>query len=136
MPILVPIGPDVWHLSHMFVCVTPTPSKYPLGLEVNFFSRCPFPDESAYVCQFLSRSVQWFATGPSVTAKVSSIFSRCWHCLAQKHAKKQHLYIENYNSGPNMLTSTSTTNFLHGNFLSVALRGSLAEVLMVMCTHT
>ena len=96
-----------------FLYVWPTnPLQIPLeAREVTFFSRCPFPDKSANVCQIWSRSVQWFATGPSVTAKVSSVFSRCWRWLAQKHATKQHLYIENYNSGPNMLTSTSLPYF-------------------------
>ena len=84
------------------------------------------------MCQIWSRSVQWFATGPSVTAKVSSVVSRCWRWLAQTHAKKQHLYIENYNSGPNMLTSTSLTFF---TAIFLAFRSSLAEILMVMCRH-
>ena len=48
---------------------------------------------------------------------VSSALSHWARCLAQKHAKKQHLYIENYNSGPNM-----QTNFLHSNFRSVGWR--------------
>ena len=37
-------------------------------------------------------------------AKVSLALSRCARGLAQKHAKKQHLYIENNNSGPNVTT--------------------------------
>ena len=37
-------------------------------------------------------------------AKVSSALSRCARCLVQKHAKKQHLSIENNNSGPNVTT--------------------------------
>ena len=78
------------------------------------------------VCQFWSRSVQWFATGPSVTATVSSGFSRCWRWLAQKHAKKQHLYVNNYNSGPNMLTVTSLPFF---TAIFLAFRGLLAEVI-------
>ena len=79
----------------------PKPLQIPPGARhVKRFSRCPFPDESAYVCQIWSRLVQWFATGPSVTAKVSSVFSRCWRWLAKKHAKKQHLYFEKYSSGP------------------------------------
>ena len=51
VPNLVPIGPAVWHHSHIFlICDTLTPLKCPLGLEgLIFFSRCPFPDESACV---------------------------------------------------------------------------------------
>ena len=65
-------------------------------------------------------------------ANVSSSLSRCTRWLAQKHAKKQHLYIKNYNSGPNMLTSTSL-NFFIAIFL--AFSGVLAEELMVLCRH-
>ena len=53
-------------------------------------------------------------------------------CLAQKHAKEQHLYIENGNSGPNMQTSTSLTFF---TAIFVALGGALAEELMICCRH-
>ena len=42
------------------------------------------------------------------------------------------LYIENYNFGPNILTSTSLTFF---TAIFVAFRSSLAEVLMKMCRH-
>ena len=58
--------------------------------------------------------------------------SRCTRCLVQKHAKKQHLYIKNYNSGPNMTTSASLTFF---TAIFLALSGALAEELMVMCRH-
>ena len=132
---------QMWSRSVQLFGIFPTflyvwphnPLQIPSGFEkLILFSRCPFPDEPAYVCQIWSRSVQWFATGPSVTAKVSSVLSRCWCWLAQKHAKKQHLYTENYNSGPTMLTSTSLT-FFTAIFLTC--RGALAEVLMVMCRH-
>ena len=70
---------------------------------------------------------------PECVLRFSSALSRCARCLAQKkHAKKQHLYIENYNSGPNMTTSTSLT-FVTAIFL--ALSGALADELMVMCRH-
>ena len=51
---------------------------------------------------------------------------------AQKHAKKQHLYVKNYNSGPNMQTSTSLTFF---TAIFVAFSGALAEELMIFCRH-
>ena len=49
-----------------------------------------------------------------------------------KTRKKTHLYIENYNSGPNMLTSTSLTFF---TAIFVAFSGALAEELMIFCRH-
>ena len=126
VPNLVPIGPDIFSTCLLYVW-PPNPLQIPRGArEVNFFSRFPFPDQSAYVCQIWPRSVQWFATGPSVTAKVSSVFCRSWCWLAQKHTQKQHLYIENYNSGQNMLTSLSLTFF---TAIFLAFRGSLVEVL-------
>ena len=42
------------------------------------------------------------------------------------------LYIENYNSGPNMQTSTSLTFF---TAIFVAFSGALAEELMIFCRH-
>ena len=70
----------------------PNPLLIPLrAREVTFFSRCPFPDKTAYVCQIWPRSVQWFATGPSVTANVSSGFSRC--CAdSRKNTPKNNIY--------------------------------------------
>ena len=84
-------GPDRYsclaYLPHV-VWWPPNPLQKTLGARyVNLFSRCPFPDESACVCQIWSRLVQWFATGPSMTDKVSSVCSRCWRRLAQKHGK-------------------------------------------------
>ncbi len=67
-----------------------------------------------------------------ICAKVSSAFRRCTRWLAQKHAKKQHLYIEHFNSGPNMQTSTSLTFF---PAIFVAFRGALAKELMIFCRH-
>ncbi len=64
--------------------------------------------------------------------KVSLVFSHRARCLAQKHAKKQHLYIENGKSGPNMQTSTSLTFF---TAIFVPLGGALAEELMICCRH-
>ena len=58
VPNLFPIGPAVWHPSHMFECVTT--SLCPSGIKGLMFSSCPFPDEYAYVCQRCSRSVQLF----------------------------------------------------------------------------
>ena len=135
VPNLVPIGPArcLAYFPYGCMCDRLTHSKYLLGLErLILFSRYPFTDDSAYVCQIWSRSVQWFVTEPSVTAKVSSVFSPCWRGLVQKHAKKQQLYIENYNSGPNILTTTSLRFF---TAIFLAFHGSLAEVLIVMCRH-
>ena len=46
--------------------------------------------------------------------------------------KKQHLYVENYNSGPNMLSPTSLTFF---TAIFLAFSGALAEELMILCRH-
>ena len=72
---------------------------------------------------------------PQICAKVSSAFRRCTRWLAQKHAKKTTLmilYIENYNSGPNMQTSTSLTLC---TAIFVVFSGALAEELMIFCRH-
>ena len=76
-------GPDrsscLAYFPHFCMYDPLTHPNIPLGLDrLILFSLCPFPDESAYVCQIWSRSVQWFSTGPSVTDKVSSVLSRCW----------------------------------------------------------
>ena len=50
---VVPIGPAVWHISHIVLMCDPNPLQIIIGSrEVNLFSRCPFPDESACVCHF------------------------------------------------------------------------------------
>ena len=77
----------------------------------NLFGVYPFPHEFAHVCQIWCQSAQPFGSFSRICAKVSSAFRRCTRWLAQKHSKKQHLYIKNYNSGPNMQTSTSLTFF-------------------------
>ena len=48
------------------------------------------------------------------------------------HAKKQHLYIENNNSGPNIMTRPLPA-FIAA--ISVAFSGALAEELMAVCRH-
>ena len=63
-------------------------------------------------------------------ANVSSAISGTAHCLAQqKHAKKTTLYIEKYNSGPILTTSTLLTFF---TAIFVAFGGAFAEELMAM----
>ena len=58
-------GPAVWHISNIFEFVTPKPLQMPLGARgVNYFSLFPFPDESVYVCQVRSQSVQGFGSFP------------------------------------------------------------------------
>ena len=51
---------------------------------------------------------------------------------SRKTRQKQHLYIENYNSGPTMQTSTSLSFFTQ---IFVAFSGALAEELMIFCRH-
>ena len=51
---------------------------------------------------------------------------------SRKNTPKKHLYIENYNSGPNMQTSTSLTFF---TAIFVTFSGALAEELMILCRH-
>ncbi len=95
----------------------------------------PFPDESAHVCQIWYQSVQPFGSFSWICASLVRLLLSLSHrarCLAQKHAKKQHLYIENYNSGPNMQTTTSLTFF---TAIFVALGGALAKELMICCRH-
>ena len=89
-----------------FYPLTPPPQCPPCVSRGNLFGVYPFPDKSAHLCQIWCQSVQPFGSFSRICAKVSSALSRCACCLAQKHAKKHHLYIKNYNSGPNMTTST------------------------------
>ena len=59
VPNLFTIGMSVLHLSNIFEFVTQNPNQMSLGAGgVNLFSIFPFPDESVYVCQVWSRSVQ------------------------------------------------------------------------------
>ena len=51
---------------------------------------------------------------------------------SRKNTNKQHLYIENYNSGPNILTITSLSFF---TAIFVALGGALAVDFMIVCRH-
>ena len=88
-----------------------TPQVPPCVSRGNLFGVYPFQYEFAHVCQIWCQSAQPFGSFSRICAKVSSAFRRCTRWLAQKHVKKQHLYIENYNSGPNMQTSTSLTLF-------------------------
>ena len=114
-------------------CWPPKKPQSALCLEGQFVRRIyPFPYEFAHVCQIWCQSAQPFGSFSRICAKVSSAFRRCTHWHAQKHAKKQHLYIENYNSGPNMQTSTSLTFF---TAIFLAFSGALAEELMIFCRH-
>ena len=80
----------------------PPPQVPPFVSRGNLFGVYPFPYGFAHVCQIWCQSAQPFGSFSRICAKVSSAFSRCTRWLAKKHAKKQHLYIENYNSGRNM----------------------------------
>ena len=65
VPNMFTIRPTVWHLSNMFEFVTPNRLQISLGARwVNYVSLFPFPDESVYVCQVWSRSVQGFGSFP------------------------------------------------------------------------
>ena len=109
-----------------------TPKCPPCVSRGNLFGVYPFPNEFADVCQIWCQSTQPFDSFSRICAKVSSAFRRCTRWLAQKHAKKQHLYIDNYNSGPNMQTSTSLTFF---TAIFVAFSGALAEELLIFYRH-
>ena len=132
MPHLVPIGPAVWYISHIFVCVTPNPLQIPLGVrQVNFLA-------IVHSQMNLHTGVKFGSERSSCLRQDRRRLLRLVRFLAavgaesRKTRQKQHLYIGNYNSGPSMLTSTSLTFF---TAIFLAFRGSLAEVLMVMCRH-
>ena len=123
VPNLVPIGPAVWQLPQILKYLLPkTLHVPPCVSRGNLFGIYPFPDESAHVCQIWCQSAQPFDSFSQIFAQVSSAFRRCTRWLVQKHAKKQHLYIENFNSG---------TNFLHSNYRSVqwCARGGVNDIL-------
>ena len=117
--------PDFWIVDPL-----KPPKCPPCVSRGNLFGVYPFPYEFAHVCQIWYQSAQPFGSFSRICAKVSSAFRRCTRGLAQKHAKKQHLYIDNYISGPNMLRSTSLS-FVTAIFL--AFSGTLAEELMILC---
>ena len=119
--------PDVWIVDPL-----KPPKCPPCVSRGSLFRVYPFPYESAHVCKIWCQSAKPFGSFSRICAQVSSAFRRGTRWLAQKHAKKQHLYIENYNSGPNMQTSTSLTFF---TAIFVAFSGALAEELMIFCRH-
>ena len=69
------------------------PQVPPFVSRGKLFGVYPFPCEFAHVCQIWCQSAQPFGSFSRICAKVSSAFRRCKRWLAQKHAKKQHLYI-------------------------------------------
>ena len=135
MPNLVPIGSAVWHISHiLWICDPLTPSKYPLGLErlivlpdvqshMNLHTCVKFgPDRSSG----LRQDRRW----PRLVRFLAAVGAD-----SRKNTPKNNINIKNYNSDPNMLTSTSLTFF---TAIFLAFHGALAEVLllMVMCWHS
>ena len=110
------------------------PEMPPCVLRFNWFGIYPFPDDSAHVCQIWCKSVQPFGSFSWVWATLVRLLATgCAVSRAKKKTRqKQHVYIENYNSGPNMQTSTSLTFF---TAIFIALGGALAEELMLWCRH-
>ena len=98
----------------------------------NLFGVYPFPDELAHACQIWCQSAEPLGRYSRICTKVSSGFRSCAHWLAQKHAKTQHLYIENDNSGPNMQTSKSLSFF---TAIFVAFSGALAKEFIIFWRH-
>ena len=120
-------SPDFWIVDPLN-----PPNCPPCVSRGNLFGVYQFPYEFARVCQIWCQSAQPFGSFSRICAKGSSAFRRCTRWLEQKHAKKQHLYIENYHSGPIMQTSTSLTFF---TAIFVEFSGALAEELMIFCRH-
>ena len=130
-PKLVPIDRTASNI--LLNCWPPKTSQMPPFVSRgNLFCVYPFPYEFAHVCQIWCQSAQPFGSFSRICDNASSAFRRSTRWLARKHAKKQYLYIENYNSGPNMQTSTSLTFF---TAIFVAFSGVLAEELMIFCRH-
>ena len=117
---------------HCLMCDPLTTSKYPLGLDMLIV----LPD--VYSQMNLHTGVKFGSERSSCLRQDRRRLLRLVRFLAavgaesRKTRQKHHLYIGNYNSGPSMLTSTSLTFF---TAIFLAFRGSLAEVLMVMCRH-
>ena len=109
-----------------------TPQVPSLCFKGQFVWRISIPIWICTCVPNLCQSAQPFRSFSRICAKVSLAFHRCTRWLAQKHAKKQHLYIDHFNSGPNMQTSTSLTFF---TAIFVAFSGELAEQLMIFCLH-
>ena len=92
-------------LPTFWICDPLKPPMCPLCVSRgNLIGVYLFPNESAHVCQLWCQSVQPFDSFSPTCVQVSSSLSRCTRQLAQKHTKKQYLYIEDHNSSPNMLT--------------------------------
>ena len=98
------VGANRTASQYFWIVDHPKPPSAPCVSRGNLFGVYPFPYEFAHVCQIWCQSAQLFGSFSRMYAMVSSGFRRCARWLAKKHAKKQHLYIENYNSGPNMQT--------------------------------
>ena len=146
VPNLMPIGPAVWHLPPTFEFVTPNPPMSWGELYLAYVHSQTNPQtctkfganrssrltayQDFWICDPLNPPEKRATFG--VNRSSGSALSHRARCLAQKHAKKQHLYIENYNSGPNMQTTTSLPFF---TAIFVALGGALAEKLMICCRH-
>ena len=67
---------------------------------------------------------------PECVLRLVRLFAAVCADSRKNTPKKQHLYIENYNSDPNMQTSTSLTFF---TAISVAFSGALAKELLIFC---
>ena len=135
VPNLVPIGPAVCHLSHIvLMCDTLTPSKYPLGLEGLIFLADAHSQINLHACvnfgpdrsSGLRQDRRWLISLVRLLAAVRADSRR------NTPKNNNNNYIENYNSGPNMLTVTSLSFF---TAIFVALGGALAVALMIVCRH-
>ena len=67
---------------------------------------------------------------PEFVLRLVRLFAAVRTASRKNTPKNQHLYIEHYNSGPNMLRSTSIS-FFTATFL--AFSGTLAEEMMLLC---
>ena len=101
--------------------------------------KCPLVSRGAICLAYIHSHMNWHmcakfgANLPSRLVAFPEFVLRLVRLFAAVRAdsrKKQHLYIENYNSGPNMQTSTPLTFF---TAIFLAFSGMLAEELMILC---
>ena len=130
-PKLVPIR----QLLHMFELLTLQDQCPPCVSRGNLFVEYIHSHMNLHMCaKFGANRPSRLVAFPEFVLRFVRLFAAV-RADSSKNTPKNNtytVYIENYNFGPNMQTSTSLT-FLTA--ISVAFSGTLAEELMIFCRH-
>ena len=127
---LTPPPPYPWGIEGRLVfSLDPLkPPKFPLCIEGQFVWRISIPMWICTCAKFGADRPSRLVAFPEFVLRLVRLFATVRAGSRKNTPKKQHLYIENYNSGPNM--QTSTTNYLHSNFRIVqwCARGGVNDI--------